>query len=179
MTIMNKLLIITWVSTSGKTSLQSLLLENWWNKPINFTTRQPRSDAELDEYVFLDKQKFLIKYSNWDFLENTNYWDNFYWISKYFPNWNICIILDPVWRAQIEQKIANWELSNYKTSFVFLECSPEEQLKRLKERWSNEEEINKRKKDFTYFNPTRNSIVLKEKTILENYKKLCEVLKMT
>jgi guanylate kinase len=61
------------VSASGKTTLQEELLKRDWNRPYNFTTRKPRSEEELDEYVFITKEQFFEKMEKGDFLENTNY----------------------------------------------------------------------------------------------------------
>ena len=66
------IILITGVSASWKSTLQQRLVDSWeYKKPINFTTRQPRSEAEKDDYVFIDKNIFLKKLANWDFFEHT------------------------------------------------------------------------------------------------------------
>lgn len=156
---MNELLLITWVSASWKTTLQEELLRRWWSRPYNFTTREPRSDAELDEYVFLSKEQFLFKLKKWDFLEFTTYWWNFYWVSRALL-WNkISIIVDPIWRGQIIEKVYREKLP-YKIKTVFLEIDKKTQRERLNKRWDIEEEIKKRALDFNFFYPTPNCLIL-------------------
>lgn len=147
-----KIVLLTGISWSWKTTLQNYMLENWWSRPINFTTRQPRSDEELDEYVFLTKKQFLTKFWNGDFLESTNYWWNFYWVSKTLPKqYKVCIILDPIWRSQV-MELFNRQWIKYES--YYLEISYEEQVRRLEARWDNEEQIVKRLKDNQWFHPT-------------------------
>lgn len=151
---MKKLLLITWVSASWKTTLQEELLRRGWNRPINFTTRQPRSEAELDEYVFLTQEQFFDKLSKWHFLENTNYWGNFYAVSKHLPEGNIVIIVDPVWRAQIMEKVARELEGEYELFTAYLNISIDEQVERLEKRWTVAMEISNRLKDFIWMHPT-------------------------
>jgi len=54
------------------------MLERGWKRPINFTTRKPRSEREKDEYVFIDEKTFMTKFANGDFLEHTNFNGNYY-----------------------------------------------------------------------------------------------------
>ena len=120
-----RIIILTWVSASWKTSIQNELLNRWWKRPINFSTRKPRSDNaydvdwdldfnsdELNEYVFIDRNTFSIKMINWDFVEITQYWGNFYGVSETFlqdgsplKKENICIILDPIGRSQLMERL--------------------------------------------------------------------------
>lgn len=174
---MNRLVIITWASASGKTTLQNELLNRWWVRPINFTTRDPRTPEaeselnsdnatgedftaeELDEYIFLTDEQFHLKLKKWDFLEHTNYNWNWYGVSKVLPSGSVCIVLDPVWRSQVLEKIARERL-DYEVTTVFLDISKELQTERLAKRWDSKEEIAKRLEDFKWFHPTRNCLVL-------------------
>lgn len=178
---MKKLLLITWVSASWKTTLQEELLRRGWNRPINFTTRQPRdvrtileleenkknwideeeknknedfSSRELDEYVFLTQEQFFDKLSKWHFLESTNYWGNFYAVSKHLPEGNVAIIVDPVWRAQIMEKVARELEGEYELFTAYLNISIDEQVERLEKRWTVAMEISNRLKDFIWMHPT-------------------------
>ena len=166
-----RIVIITWVSASWKTTLQDELLKRWWQRPLNFTTRKPRdvnafidldndwdfNSKELDEYIFLSKENFFKKMKNWDFLENTNYWWNFYWASTFLPKWNVCIILDPVWRSQVlEYFTRRW----IDVETFFIEISQELQEERLIKRLDTEKEILRRKRDFNWFSPTNKCIRL-------------------
>lgn len=153
---MNRIILITGVSASWKTTTQDELLKIWWKRPINFTTRQPRWDNELDEYVFLKRNQFLTKLWNGDFLENTNYWWNFYWVSKtveeMYKKWeNVCIILDPIGRSQVMEYLSRKWIP-YDT--YYLRITPKLQEERLYDRWDDDEEVYKRKRDFEWFHPT-------------------------
>ena len=46
---------------------------DYFSRPIQYTTRQPRDDKELDIYVFLTQDQFFIKLANGDFAEFTEY----------------------------------------------------------------------------------------------------------
>lgn len=155
----DELVIITWVSASGKTTLQELMLSEWWKRPYNFTTRLPRWDYELDEYIFLSKDKFFYKLEKWDFLENTNYWWNYYGVSSNIPSGRVCVILDPVGRSQVLEKAARW-LIKHRISTVFIAIDEKTQEKRINKRWDAEEEVAKRSRDFLWFSPTPVCLIL-------------------
>lgn len=153
-----RIITITWVSASGKTTLQNDLRDRWWSKPINFTTRPPRTtDAtrqlksknwkwedftaeELDEYVFLTKEQFETKLTNWDFLEHTEFKGNYYWVSNSFPeDTNIAIVVEPNWREQIRVYA---EANNISFTPYFLYLPENIQEERLRERgWNWEERL--------------------------------------
>ena len=161
--IKNKqVVLLTWPSTSGKTTIQNILLDRWWERPNNFTTRDKRSERELDEYIFLKKDRFQFLKDKDTFLETVNYWDNFYGVSRTLPNSElITIIVDPIWRDQIMQKFANWELTDVENILcVFIDIWEDEQYRRLNWRRESIMEINKRKRDLAWFSPTRESLVI-------------------
>ena len=155
------IILVTGVSASWKTTLQHKLLERWYKRPINFTTRQPRSEAEKDEYVFVDNKIFLKKLANWDFFEHTTYWWNFYWVSnlteKQIKDNNYVIVVDWIWRAQIQQKLA---LMWIKPLLVYLTISRDKQLERLEDRRLSVKEILSRTIDNDWFYPTPDSLIL-------------------
>lgn len=170
---MRRIVLITWVSASGKTNLQKELFRKWWVWPLNFTTRQPRDEEafkvdsewdfiskELDEYIFLNRHTFARKLANWDFIESTQYWWNLYWIGKTSVlEWekNLVLIVDPVGRAQIMEALQRLWYA-YETYYLYID--KETQSKRLENRWDNTEEIRKRNKDFEWFHPTNKCIRL-------------------
>jgi len=161
---MNNLVLITWVSWSWKSSLQQELLNRGFVKPANFSTRQARSDEELDDYIFVNKDIFMTKLKNWDFLESTNYWWNFYWIpnilaENFVIGDDICIVVDPVGREQILEKISRLWV-NINVMLVYLEINKLVQQTRLWKRGDSKEEMEKRAKDFDWFFPTPSSIIL-------------------
>lgn len=168
-----RLVIITGVSCSGKTTLQNELLKWEWKKPYNFTTRKPRTDNtyetdedwdyisnELNEYTFITKEAFNEKRDRWEFLETSDYGWNNYGVSKILPEWNICVILDPIGKTQVLAKWARWELWDIDVECFFIECSKEEQLARLTKRWDSPAEIEKRQKDYLWFKPQDWDIIL-------------------
>lgn len=155
---MRRIVLITGVSWSGKTTIQEELLKNGWTRPINCTTRLPRWDYELDEYLFLTKDQYFSKLRNWDFLEHTNYNGNWYAICNSLPEeWNISIILDPVGRAMAMEWFTR---KNIPFEMYYIEISKEEQLKRLIARWDTEEQIKERQNDFNWFSWNKFSTIL-------------------
>jgi len=162
-----RIVILTWVSCSWKTSLQEeLITKHWWARPLNFTTRKPRDkealtkideegdfcSKELDEYVFLTEDTFFKKLRNGDMLEYTNYMWKRYWVSSIIPKWkDVCIVLDPVGRNQVMEYYTRKGRS---VETYYIEINKDKQIERLTNRWDNEKQILSRKKDFEWFSPT-------------------------
>jgi len=153
----NKMLIITGVSASGKTVLQEDMLQRGFNKPINFTTREPRYEDEVDDYVFLDEDRFIYLLRKDIFIDHTNWYWNWYGISRTMPKWDICMVLDPIWREQIAKWISR---DDYDVKFVYLDIDEKLQTKRLNTRWDSKDQRALRKKDFEWFSPSASSVVL-------------------
>lgn len=158
-----KLIIITGVSWSWKTTIQTKLINDlWFIKPTNFTTRKKRYDIELDEYVFINKNIFLKKLWNWDFLEITTFNWNLYWISKYIfrgDENNAVVVLDPIGRSQAIEYIKRNNLPIDIYTF-YIEIWNKEQVDRLEKRWDSVIDIEKRKRDFDIFYPTPKCTIL-------------------
>lgn len=147
------LVIVTWVSGSWKTTLVNELVSDYgFVQPLQFTTRNPRWDRELDEYIFLTKEQFNKKLENWDFCENTIYWDNYYGITSHFDtNKKNIVIVEPVGKAQLDKFC---KINGIKPISIFLDIDEKEMEHRLwMYRGSTVQEIEKRKKDFLYFSP--------------------------
>lgn len=149
---MATVVIITSPSAWGKTWLQNELVERWFKSPINFTTRKPRSEKEKDEYVFVTKKVFMRKLANGDFLEHTEFNGNYYWVSRFLPEWNVVMVLDPTGRSQIMERYARVWLE---VATIYLNISPELQLARLEERRMSVIDIKARQKDFDWMSPTK------------------------
>lgn len=143
-------LILVGPSASGKSSIQRWLLENaGFVKPVNFTTREPRNDSELDEYVFLDVDQFVKKLRRGHFIEHTVYNKNFYGITKFLDlDKHNCIVADPIGLAQLQK---HFRLENVPFATGYVEVSPEVQDKRLQERRLNWHEVKARKDDLKWF----------------------------
>lgn len=130
------------------------LIENYPDKfcrPIQYTTRPQRDDKELDSYVFISKEQFYKKLENGDFMEFTEYNNQFYGISLHFPRTvsNIFIV-EPVWRAALK-KFFHQNSIPYKG--FYLELDEEEAKNRMMNRWDNKKSIETRLEDFKYFHP--------------------------
>lgn len=160
--------ILTWVSWSGKSSLMDSLLKLYprlFSKPIQYTTRQPRSDDELDSYVFLTKQQFISKLENWDFIEYTIYNWNYYAISVFnnYSTSNIFIV-EPVWRAALKKYFhQNW----IPYRWFYLELDEQSARQRMINRWDSKKSIDERLKDFLYFHPEVDDKILDADVRLE------------
>lgn len=147
-------IIFTWVSWSWKTTLMEKLLEEYpssfW-RPIQYTTRKPRDDKELDIYVFLTRTQFMDKLANGDFAEFTEYNWNLYAISSII-NTSISniFIVEPVGRSSLKKY---FDINEIPHKSYYLEISEEDTLKRLVGRWASVKEIESRLKDFKYFYP--------------------------
>lgn len=170
------IITLTWVSGSWKTTLQNALIEkHWFKKFINWTTRNPRdkkvyetnanwdfTSDELQEYVFITKKQFEQKIRNWDFIEFTNSYWNYYWMTKPKEdidfNDNYCLILDPTWLSQF---IRYFKLHWIPFTTLFLDISEDLQEERL---WFQRREsikvIEERKKDFLYFKDFKYDVIL-------------------
>lgn len=147
----NFLLIVTWVSGSWKTTLvNELVSAHGFAQPLQFTTRLPRWDKEMDEYIFLSKEVFSKKLENWDFCENVIYWNDYYALTSFmdFSKPNV-VIVDPVWKAQVQKHCKiNW----IRCVTLYLDIDEDIMEHRLwMYRGSTVSEIEKRKKDFLYF----------------------------
>jgi guanylate kinase len=156
---MNRVILLTWVSWSWKTTIQERLLWEWFIRPINFSTREPRSDNELDEYVFITREQFLFKLNKWDFVEYTQYNWNFYWISKNWFNGDspIIAIVDPLGREAIKEYLSR---NGIIPECYFISIDKDTQKERLTLRWDSKDDISRREKDFNWFSPSVNCRIL-------------------
>jgi len=170
---MKRIILIVWVWASWKTTLQDELLSRWWNRPVNFTTRPPRSDdvdeldndwdytsVERDEYVFIKKKTFITKFINWDFIETTTPWNRMYGISKYMPKGNVVIVVDPVGRDQILEHFSHKGID---VETYFMSCSKDLQEDRLINRGDDERMIAEKKRDFKWILPTAKCTIISGK----------------
>lgn len=149
-------LIITWVSWSWKTTVMRWLLAAFpdlYSKPIQYTTRQPRSELEKDDYVFLTYQQFQKKLLNWDFIEYIEYNKELYAIWKYFDVTKTNIfIAEPVWREAIKK---HFKLNNIPFVSTYIKVDKEEIQRRLESRGSSVFDVDARMEDFKYFYPSK------------------------
>ncbi len=166
---MKKQIILTWVSGSGKTSISELLFKQFpetTGKPIQFTTRKPRTDEELDQYVFLTREQFYIKLDNGDFMEWTEYNGNLYAVSKHFSTEvsNVYIV-EPAWKAQL---IKHFLTEGIQFASYFISIPEDVAVERMMNRWDSVKTIEKRKKDFLYFSANSQDVVLDGELTLQH-----------
>ena len=177
---MSSVVIITWVSWSGKTTIADNLISTWkFHKPINFSTRASRHDWEKDDYVFITKCQFESKIRNGDFCQFTFYNGNYYGISKHSfnPKLNYVTILEPVGLAMMEKYL---KLNNICFKKIFIDISEVTAIERLSERGDSEKQIKERLQDFKYFEPSIDSVVINwEKEIDEVMKEVITTIGFT
>lgn len=154
-------ILLTWVSGSWKTTIMENLIKEFpWKiwRPIQYTTRLPRDDKELDSYVFLTREQFYTKLENWDFIEFTEYNWNLYAISSYIDtSISNVFIVEPVGRASLKKHFhINW----IPYRWYYLEVSEQEVKERMMGRWDTKKTIEKRLGDFKYFHPEVDDKVL-------------------
>lgn len=143
-------LLITGPSASGKTTLQSELIENFgWTKPTNFTTRKKRAERELDEYVFVNEDQFARKARLGHFAEFMEYGGNLYGMTKYLDTKrNNAIIVDPVGKASFEKF---FRLNKIPFVRAFISVPVEIMKRRLFDRRLNVTEERARMDDLLWF----------------------------
>jgi len=167
----NSLVLITWNSASGKTSAGYELKKRGWKELLSFTTRKPRGDHELDEYVFLTKETFVSKNNAWHFLETVEYNWNFYWLTRFAPKWKVFAIVNEEGRNAVEE---NSFLLPHKLTKVFIDIDEETRKERLIKRGDSPEDIEKRLKD--NFQPWKNDYILSwladSETLADNIEQL-------
>ena len=127
-------------------------------RPLQYTTRKPRSDAEKDEYVFLTYTQFMKKLINWDFIEYVEYNQELYAIGKYFDTTKTNVfIAEPVWREALKRY---FKLNSIPFLPVYIKVDKDSINERLELRGSSVHEIDERMKDFKYFYPWKTDIVV-------------------
>lgn len=171
-------IILTWISWSGKTTLMKWLLAKFpteFAKPIQYTTRKPRYENELDDYVFLTTPTFTRKLVNWDFIEFTEYNKELYAMWKYFDSSKSNIfIAEPVWREALQRY---FKLNNIPFKTFYIKIPKEEMVKRLEGRRSSIMTIWERLEDLKYFYPLPHDNILdwtdREECLVNEVRKIC------
>ena len=171
--------IITWPSWSGKTTLLRNLMVKYpasFAKPIQYTTRKARHEKEFDDYVFLSRDQFMKKLTNWDFIEYIEYNKELYAIGKYFDkNISNVFIVEPVWREAIQKY---FKVNKIPYVSFFLEFDEKEMRYRLEERREAIKTIEERVKDLDYFYPSPSCKILdateREETLVAKVRTECE-----
>lgn len=176
--------IITWPSWSGKTTLLRNLLVKYptkYSKPLQYTTRKPRNDREYDDYVFLTREQFMKKLTNWDFIEYIEYNKELYAIWKYFDaNLSNIFIAEPVGREALQKY---FKLNKVPYLSFYLEIDEKEMRYRLEERRDTVQTIEERVKDLEYFYPSPNCKLIdateREEVLVNKIHSSCQTFSRT
>ena len=123
-------------------------------KPINFTTRQPRSNTELDEYVFLTKDQFHCKEDNGDFAETTRYNGNYYGVTKFIDKTKNNVVVQTPAGREIFLQFAAENGIKFRSVFLTLDEKTMDYRLGIKRR-SSFTEIQERKRDLEVMQPTK------------------------
>ncbi len=172
-----KVILLTWPSGSGKSSIVERLKQEYnIIQPIQFTTRQPRNDKELDTYCFLSKEQFLIKLENGDFSEFTYYNWHWYWISAHFKSGTNIVIVEPVGFASLKKYL---RLNNIPFFSIFLDIDKNTMIQRLgMGRRESVNVIEERMKDLLYFSPDGYNYTVDAKGSFEEvYRHITQIMK--
>mgnify|MGYP001942722292 CR=1 FL=1 len=125
---MNNIIIITWKSWSGKTTLSNYLEENCgYSIPYNYTTRSPRVYDEKDysEYCFISPSYFEWLWEQDRLLNRTEFNWNQYGIGIETLNLEkLVFVVDSDWREKLLQIFPTAQT-------VWVETSDFERRKRL------------------------------------------------
>lgn len=149
------LVLLTWNSASGKSSIWRKLKEQGWKEVLSFTTRVPRGDYELDEYVFLTEKQFKEKQKLGHFIESIEYNWHYYALSAYMPYDNMFAIVNPHGRTEVEE---NQHLFPHSLTKFFIDIDDNVRLERLKKRGDSLPNIKQRMLD--NFKPTKNCVIV-------------------
>ncbi len=141
------LYIIVGNSGSGKSTLAKDLKDRGYNRIITYTTR-PKRPGEIHgvDYFFIDREEFLKRYNNDEFIGPTKYAGNFYGtlksdLEKAEKSKNpMIIIVDQNGLEKIKKLIP-------KAKCIYLDLDDSTREKRLEIRNENEETIKKRMKE--------------------------------
>ncbi len=159
------LILITWVSWSGKTTLQNHCLEKGMTTLYNYVTRSPREDSEIDSYIFLTEEQFEFKKANGELAEHVHYDNHYYWMSRRTLTGkdlvnevkDVVAIVTPDWR---EQLLELCKTEGIECRTFFLGISETIQEERILKRGGDMELVRRRKSDFDEFFYTEDCLVL-------------------
>lgn len=143
------MLILVGPSASGKTEIANILVKKYGMKRmVTYTTRQIRA-GEIDgvSYHFIDKQEFLKKKANNDFVEDAFYNNCYYGTCKKDISSEKIVILEPNGVNAFYEKMPN------DVVIVFLKASDEIRKERMIARGDHPKAIKERlEKDGEIFN---------------------------
>lgn len=182
-----KIVFLSWVSWSGKTTVINALLNTGKFKYFpSYVTRDSRPwEINWEKYIFISEEEFKKSIQNNEFLEYAEYCWNLYWTKKDIINtndWKKIFIkeLELEWLSKIinDHKVDNQFLS------IFLSVPKNIMIQRIQKRWApiSAEELNKRisraEKERIIAEKLCNHIItLDDASETENINKVFEILK--
>jgi guanylate kinase len=134
------MIVLVGASASGKTEIAKILCKTYgYKKCITTTTRLKRENELADiDYHFISKQKFLKQKANDEFIEVTNYQDNFYGTHISDINKDGVVIVDPNGANALLSKL------NCDIFVVYVESSEKLRRQRMISRGDNPKLVEKR-----------------------------------
>ena len=134
------MLILVGPSASGKTEIANILINQYGMKRMITYTTRPIRPGEVNgiSYHFIDKEEFLKKKANDEFVEYAVYNDNFYGTCKKDASNEKIVILEPNGVNAFYEKMAD------EVVIVFLKASKDVRKERMYLRGDKEEVIAKR-----------------------------------
>ncbi len=142
------MLVMVGASASGKTEIAKIIIRKYgFEKMITYTTRPKRvGEVEGIDYHFLNKEEFIQKMVNNEFLETTTYNNNYYGTAFKDASFKKVLIVDTNGANILYSSLKN------NVKLFFLEAPKDVRTQRMINRGDNPEEIKKRLNgDDTFF----------------------------
>lgn len=134
------MIVIIGASASGKTEISKILQNNFNYKKCITTTTRPMRTGEVNDvdYHFIQKENFIERISNNEFVEYAIYNDNYYGINKKDISNNLIVVVEPQGANSLVDEMAN------DIFIVYIETSKDLRKMRMIDRGDKLELIEKR-----------------------------------
>ena len=164
-----KIVALLWPSGSGKSTQEKLFIEQWFVKPTNYTTRDPRPTDVGYEYI--SPEEFLEKRSQGLIPVHTEIYGNYYGFAT-SDDPKVIYVVDGNGLVQLQQFC---EEKKSELFSVFLALSPDECKTRMIARGDPSEKIQQRllaDADLNYTRAMCTILVDARKSILEVFNEI-------
>lgn len=134
------MIVLVGASASGKTEAAKIIINKYGFKKMITTTTRPMREGEVQDvdYHFISKDEFLRRKEKGEFLETTEYNNNFYGTNKKDVSDDKVLIVEPEGANNIYKQLGS------AIKIFYLESSESERIRHMKERGDKEEDIAKR-----------------------------------
>lgn len=134
------MIVLVGASASGKTEAAKIIINKYgFKKMITTTTRAMRVGETQDvDYHFISKNEFLKRKDNNEFLETTEYNNNYYGTNRKDVSDDKVLIVEPEGANNIYKQVGSI------IKIFYLEASEAERIRHMRERGDKEEDIKKR-----------------------------------